>query len=262
MLPPKEPPTQAATPQASLPPIRFVILASPRTGSNFLCSFLNSHPQILCHHELFNPKGIHYALDRRDGSFDLGTMDQRDADPAGFVRKVWRLFSGERAVGFKLGVGHPTAAFDEIYEDPGVARIVLRRQNRVKAYVSERIAATEGRWTHYDMRPDEIAPIRVHVDPTALVAWTGMIDRYYTGVLANLRATGRPYLELFYEDLFAPETQARVLAFLGFSPAIEGLSGSTFKRNADDLRKLVINYDELATALRDTPLQADVSITG
>ena len=44
---------------------RFVILAVPRTGSNLLCTLLNSHPEILCHHEVFNPQGIFTALTHR-----------------------------------------------------------------------------------------------------------------------------------------------------------------------------------------------------
>ena len=37
-----------------------------------LCTLLGSHEDVLCHHELFNPRGVFYALELRDGSFDLG----------------------------------------------------------------------------------------------------------------------------------------------------------------------------------------------
>lgn len=55
-------------------PTRFVILAASRTGSNMLCAILDWHPAVLCHHELFNPTGIYYALPLRDGDFSLGTL--------------------------------------------------------------------------------------------------------------------------------------------------------------------------------------------
>jgi LPS sulfotransferase NodH len=64
---------------------RFVILAAPRTGSNWLCSLLNSHPDVLCHHELFNPSGVFYALGHRDGALDLGTPEERDRRPLAFL---------------------------------------------------------------------------------------------------------------------------------------------------------------------------------
>ena len=39
-----------------------------------LCTLLGSHPDVLCHHELFNPTGVYYALELRDTPFDLGTI--------------------------------------------------------------------------------------------------------------------------------------------------------------------------------------------
>ena len=65
--------------------VRFAIVAAPRTGSNMLCTMLNAHPEILCHHEIFNPAGIHYALDHRDGQFELGSMAERDRYPTAFL---------------------------------------------------------------------------------------------------------------------------------------------------------------------------------
>ena len=44
-------------PEIAASTTRFVILAAPRSGSNLLCTLLNSHPEILCHHEVFNPVG-------------------------------------------------------------------------------------------------------------------------------------------------------------------------------------------------------------
>ena len=80
---------------------RFVILAAPRTGSNLLCTMLNGHAEILCHHEIFNPHGIFYSWDRRVGSIDLGTLEERRRDPIGFLDRVWENGDGHRAVGFK-----------------------------------------------------------------------------------------------------------------------------------------------------------------
>ena len=51
--------------------VRFVVVAVRRAGSNMLCTLLDSHPAILCHHELFNPRGIFYALGLRGAGFAL-----------------------------------------------------------------------------------------------------------------------------------------------------------------------------------------------
>jgi hypothetical protein len=68
---------------ASAAAVRFVIVAARRTGSNLLCTLVGSHADVLCHHELFNPGGIYYALPLRNGGFSLGTIEERDADPLG-----------------------------------------------------------------------------------------------------------------------------------------------------------------------------------
>ena len=68
---------------------RFVILSVPRAGSNLLCTLLNSHPEVLCHHEVFNPRGIFYALTHRDGSFSVGSVAERQRDPLGFLERLW-----------------------------------------------------------------------------------------------------------------------------------------------------------------------------
>ena len=67
---------------------RFVILAAPRTGSNLLCTLLNSHPQVLCHHEVFNPGGVFTALDYHGDGLHVDALAQRDADPLAFLDRV------------------------------------------------------------------------------------------------------------------------------------------------------------------------------
>ena len=37
---------------------RFALLTRPRCGSTYLATLLNSHPQVLCHGELFLEEGV------------------------------------------------------------------------------------------------------------------------------------------------------------------------------------------------------------
>ena len=128
---------------------RFVILAAPRSGSNFLCSLLNSHAEILCHHEVYNPSGIFYALDRRDGSLDLGTVEERDQAPLAFLERLWSATLGRQCVGFKMTRGQNEHVLEEVLRDPGVRKIVLHRRNRIKTYVSTLVAERSGQWEVY-----------------------------------------------------------------------------------------------------------------
>src|SRR6516225_7630935 len=105
---------------ASSVPLRFVILAAPRTGSNMLCTLLNSHPEILCHHEIFNHAGIFYALPLRDRGFSLGALEERDRHPLAFLERVWQTSCGYRCVGFKTTRGQNEQVLQALLNDRGV----------------------------------------------------------------------------------------------------------------------------------------------
>lgn len=234
---------------------RFVIYAAPRTGSNLLCSLLNSHPEILCHHGLFNPRGIHYALDHRDGDPDFGTAEERDRDSVSFLEAVWRYDGGKRAVGFKFNRGEHAAAHDAVARDTSVHKILLRRRNRIKTYVSERIADATGAWENYDGR--ETMPQRIVVDPPALAQHADANERYYAAIEETLHATNQPWLEVDYEALQNGGV-APILALLGVD-AHAPLTAGSYKQNPDDLRELVANFEEVRLALAGTPFEADLT---
>jgi LPS sulfotransferase NodH len=237
---------------------RFVIFAAPRTGSNLLCSLLNSHAAILCHHGLFNPKGIHYALDHRDGRLSFGTVEERDRTPLAFLETVWSYNGGKRAVGFKFNSGENETAAGAVIDDRAVHKILLSRRNRIKTYVSERIAEETGRWESYGDAPRE--PLhRVRVEPQALLEHIERNERYYAALRQAL-GTQR-WLEVDYESICTNGPNggiARLLDFLG-AAAGEPLRAASTKRNPDDLRALVSNFDELEVALSGTALENELT---
>jgi len=240
---------------------RFVVLAAPRTGSNLLCTLLDSHPDILCHHELFNPKGIHYAVRLRDGTFSLGTKEERDEDPLSLLSRVWGTSLGHALVGFKLNWSQNERVFDAVLADIGIKKLMTVRRNRVKTFVSELVAQTTGHWESYVGRSPRGETTRVHVDVNALLEQIRRNDEYYAWLHEKLRAAGQEYLEIIYEDLESDDARRRILEFLGVSPDVHLLRASTFKRNPPDLRAIVTNYEELASALRGTELLAELEST-
>lgn len=238
---------------------RFVIFAAPRTGSNFLCSLLNSHPQILCHHGLFNPGGVHTALDHRPDDLGLGTGEERDRAPAAFLARVWQRDAGMRAVGFKFNSGEHAGAAELVLRDPRVHKVLLLRRNRIKTYISERIADESGLWESYPGSTVTPAP-RTRVEAADLFRHVERNNRYYAGLEALLRATGQHWLVTHYESLDPGHTDgdaARIVASLGLDRASRLTAGS-FKRNPDDLRALIANFEELQAELSSTPLEDDL----
>lgn len=243
---------------ASPGPVRFVICAAPRTGSNLLCGLLNSHPDILCHHGLFNPDGVHYALDHRDGSLDFGSREERDHHPAQFLERVWGNALGRSAVGFKFNHGEDERALQLLIRDPLVRKILLSRGNRVRAYVSALEAAATGQWESYGAADVLRGRRAVHVDPAELWKYVNASDHFYALLRESLSATKQSFLSVVYEALSSPEEMGRVLRFLDVPASGLTLSAPSYKRRLQDIDDLVLNFAELAAALRGSALEYEL----
>ncbi len=241
---------------------RFVILNAPRTGSNFLCTVLNSHPDILCHHEIFNPHVIGVARHLQNGDFRLGTMAERAADPLAFLARVWRANLGRAAVGFKLCLWQHEAAYRAVMADRTVRKIVLNRRNRVKTFVSLLLARQTGEWVVYD---DVAAPgsrPMIRVEPAELSENVALHQAYYEQTERELHDTQQAFVALWYEDLLAAAALDRILALLGIAGRPSQPAGQTWKLAPTSLRDVVANFNELAAALAGTDLEAELHDDG
>lgn len=232
-------------------PRRFVILAARRSGSNLLCSLLGSHPEVRCHHELFNPKGIFTTLEERDAADAPQTIRARDRDPLGFLDRVWADTRQARAIGFKMTPDQAPGVLAHVLADPGIAKIVLRRRNALRRLVSERIADATGRWEAYDDAPPLARP-RVHVDASELAEHAARVDAFHAGIEAALRRSGQSSLSLRYEFLFDEDEQARLFECLGLSP--HPLRTRSVHQNPEPLDQLIANAADLRRSLAGTPL--------
>jgi LPS sulfotransferase NodH len=238
--------------------VRFVIVAARRTGSNLLCTLLDSHPAILCHHELFNPSGIFCALSVRQGALDLGSLERRDEDPTAFLDRVWREPRGHACVGFKMTRGQAEPVLEHVLGDTGVRKIVLRRRNRVKTWVSERVAERLDEWEVYDETQLTSARPRLEIDVRDLREHVARNEAFYRQVEASLSESRQEFRRIWYEDLWSKEERTRLLAFLDASPTDTDLAPRSLKQNPRDLREVVANFDELAEALRGNALREEL----
>jgi LPS sulfotransferase NodH len=239
-------------------PQKFVLIAAPRTGSNWVCSMLNSHPEILCHHEIFNPEGIHYALDHRTGDLQLGTVAERDAAPLDFLARLWPQHFNKRVVGFKFNRGQHEAVLRHVLTDRSVRKIVLTRRNRIKTFVSEMIAAQTGQWESYGLAAGDGLRVRLAVDAQAFRAHVALNRAYYAHIERVLRSSGQDYLPVTYERLQTAAEWLSILQFLNVTPQPAALSPGTRKQNSSDLRDLLANFAQLETALKGSEFEAEL----
>ena len=242
--------------------VRFIILNATRTGSNFLCTVLNSHPDILCHHEIFNPHVIGVARHLQDSDFRLGSMAERESDPVEFLGRVWRTNLGRAAVGFKMCLWQHEPAYRAVMPDRSVRKILLKRRNRVKSFVSLLLARQTGEWVVYDDRGAPAPRPQVHVNHAALLENIALHDRFYAETERALSESGQDHALLWYEDLFTLAGIDPALALLGTEGRPAQPEGQTWKLTPVSLRETIANFDALSEALRGSDLQAELHETG
>lgn len=242
-------------------PTRFVIFASPRCGSNWLCSLLDSHPDIMCHHELFNPDGIHLSRTLRLKGDVLGGLAARQKAPLELLARAWSTTKCYRAVGFKLNLGQSETVFNHVISDPGIRKIILSRNNRIRSYVSEIIAEKTNVWESFPDSETVVDPGPQHIDVADLFQRVQRNREYYRDVRRRIDAAGQSALSVSYEDLGDRETGRKLLRFLDVDPEAE-LVAETSRMNRGSLRSLIGNFTELEKELADTELLPDLANGG
>jgi LPS sulfotransferase NodH len=216
---------------------RFAIVGNARTGSNFLLDGLKSSPSIRMYHEIFADHN------RRVGE-DFDKVFSTVFQPESKSTKV---------VGFKVFYNHLT---DDEWQKFLTCRdlkiIHLIRRNRLRTVISLEIAFKTGQWTKSGKsNPGEFKEKRLKLDPSKLIKRLEQIEAGET--TARIRFRDRKILEVVYEDLVrSPQSEFdSISAYLG----VEGIDPNKIRlrrQNPETLQQLIINYDEVDAALRNT----------
>lgn len=272
-------------------PIRFVIFSHPRSGSTLLCSILTSHPDILCHSELFCHNKIGYAggfqkiygnsiekeISREDlvsGRVGIDTVEGRNRFPENFLIKIWQNSFDNKVVGFKLFQNQNKNVADLLVRDKNIKKILMLRQNKIRCYVSQLIAKKTGKWSidknetinkNRNMQSAidlKVTSKKVTVDVDKLNKWSQQYDRYFDYLRKCLVDTNQCFIEVTYEDLVGSNRESvksRLLEFIGVSAQFSHLQGTIKKQNPEKLSDLISNFDELKEKLVGTELEPMLS---
>ena len=268
-------------------PIRFVIFSHQRSGSTLLCSILTSHPDILCHSELFNPKRIDYAggfqkiygssiekeISREDlvsGRVGIDTVEGRNRFPESFLIRIWQNSFDNKAVGFKLFQNQNQYVANLLVRDKNVKKILMLRQNKIRCYVSQLIAIKTGKWS-IDKNEKinqsgniqsainlQLTSKKVTVDVDKFNKWSHQYERYFDYLRQYLVDTNQSFFELTYEDLVGSNSESvksKLLEFIEVSAQFSHLQGTIKKQNQEKLSDLISNFNELKEKLVGTELE-------
>jgi LPS sulfotransferase NodH len=226
---------------------KFIILSTPRSGSNYLSSLHHRHPDIVSYGEMYNPDFIHGD----PGAPWMGHIHAlqwlRKIVPIIFLKLfIFRRYTTNiRAVGFKAFYYHLdtyTKLRDYLVQHKEVKIIHLMRRNLLEKYTSLMIARKTDVWVRKESDlPKEHEPIYISYHDCLEHFILSMQSRRYYSKLFNRHA----HLDLYYEDLVNNQKDQidKLLGFLDVQKL--NLKTTLIKQNRKPLSKLIVNYSTL-----------------
>ena len=238
---------------------RFVVLGSPRTGSNFLCSALNIHSQITAFGELLRWPGTigwdllafrYWPYGQSHNSLNLIR-----SDPVEFLKtQVFKMHPKcTGSVGFKLFYFHAREenwkqVWNYLANEKNLRIIHLKRKNLLGAYLSHERALRTNKWVYRSREMPTNPPMKVDAGQCRTFfektrEWERQCDILFRD---------HPKIELFYEQLSNNfrQTILSIQNFLGVN--YENLTPATYKQARLPLSKDIRNYWELKEEFKGT----------
>lgn len=239
----------------------FMITCEARTGSTMLNIYLNSHPEVLMHGEIYSPArttGLRgrFASQIEDDEANARLTAFRNANQTAFIYKYIYEPQGHARVGHKLKhdeLAHPEwqETLEAVRRDTDIRIIHLHRRNLFARFVSWWMVnkVTQVTMIKTGQTPPEFRKSVIPVEECERnFARTQERYAYFSDVFRHHRRH-----EVTYEDLTGPrkdEVLAGVQTFLGLR--VEPLSMDLQKITPIDLRSIVENYDEIANHFSGT----------
>ena len=228
----------------------FVIVALPRTGSTLLTSLLDSHPQIICHNEPFNPDAV-YASHRILRNEYMRAY--REEDPIRFIDLLFSESRAQLAVGFKMLDYQAPDVQDHLLQRSDVRKLYLRRANLLSAYSSDLVANRVEQWRV--LAGEKIRQAEIEFVPREFDEFLKHAAEYERHVSDLIERSDSPVMALEYGELLNRKAQKKLLAFLCVDPTRK-LETNYIRQNPGGLRKRFTNWDRVVATLAGTPMEA------
>jgi LPS sulfotransferase NodH len=220
---------------------KFVVFSTPRSGSSHIVSLLDSHPEIRCVGELYNPNGgalRDLGLKSKKSMYRVGT------EPLVFLRDVMQMLDAQHACkpvfGFKLMLHHDPRMVDFILAHDEWRVIVLERRNRLGQWSSMRMAMASDHWEANKGDTAAEPPPKVKFDARSFEQYCFRMTAKYESIYNRLGS--RPIMKLVTEEI--DERHAELLDYLGVdSSAAPQLESRRIRQNPSSMRDRIDNYE-------------------
>ncbi|WP_115461534.1 sulfotransferase domain-containing protein [Winogradskyella aurantiaca] len=219
---------------------KFVIISTSRTGSTFLMSLLNKHPNIICEGEVFK---------KLNGKSCLN---------------IWNsLFSKRpksiKQVGFKLFYFHPyeddQAVWDYLLKDKTIKIIHLKRKNQFRVYLSQRIGLKTKQWTESKYKPHNLSTQDKLVSIDVLESKKAIEEIITYENKTDSQFKEHSMHELFYEDLEKDHLKEIAQAYEFLKVPYAEVEVVNTKQNKETVKQLVSNFEELEKGYKNSSFE-------
>lgn len=239
----------------------FIILGHGRTGSTMLVSMLQSHPKCVCYSELFHPHSPKWFYDHINLIY--GKNELRDRSHVDFLKKyVYKRSPKEvGAVGFKVlycnveeGRSTSLRGKKEIektlryMQEVGVKILHIKRKNKLKRYVSMKMADKRKKWV---VRKGESIEnkIKISIDTEEMIR--SMKKHYKMEEQKEKLFSQFESISVNYENLCKKSSDIeKAQNFLGLP--VRSLRAGTARTRRRSLREVIENYGEVTKFLKGT----------
>jgi hypothetical protein len=210
--------------------IKFAILSEARSGTSFLTSALQQHPDVLMHGEIFHPR-VEWHINSQvleNLDFDL---DQRKEKPIEFIENIYQNNAGKSVVGFKIWHSQSHQGVQYIIENKNIKKIILERENCLASFSSRLIAektkiynmTNRGKNNNYQTPEIEFDEHRFH-------KYVEFCQKTFNFYKNEITKNGQDYLLLTYTDNIMSNNLQMIYDFLQIDPSF-ALQGDKVKLN-------------------------------
>ena len=227
---------------------KFIILATPRSGTHMLRSSLMAHPNIVMHGEMFNP-GVSafmpYLLDESPVNIlcnHIYHAFDKDTCAVGFPIHDFQFFTPQNP--------HWDQIWEHLANIDDLLIIRLQRRNLAEQFVSHIAAEHTGRWWLYFRKRPKTRLYKVYCKPTEMEAYFTRLKARQSEIEGKF--SSHEIISVDYEILVADfhAQMRRIQKALGLT--IMKLTPATTRQDLRTLNNRLANYFELKEYFKDS----------
>ncbi len=240
--------------------IKYILLSTPRSGSNHLAHLLASHPNVMSYGEPFQPNfllGNPTKTPFENYFIHILYQRYREKFPIFFIKNIiFRNYpSSIYAAGFKIFYDHAenkdlSIVWKYLKSIEDLRIIHLKRKNLLKSLVSFYIAKKTGEFISFQNSRAK-STIQLSITPEECLEYFHKIEHWRKKY--ELFFSDKKIHTIYYEDLIANQHQEVQNLELFLSIPATRLSSNLKRQNTRLLSDIITNYTSLQRYFYKTP---------